>query len=184
MPLDKRNLITAIATVLISSLFNVASSRDVPFCQLQQLHCLHHGSTKALPLFSFVLHSFLLFRVGDNLRYARYGFGMRLVVQVGEFLHYSLLENLAKHSKSLGAKRSAVIHRVKMTYPLLKSITGACASTIVHSVFSIIAGLIVEMLFMLFSVYKSARNGLNMSEYEVYWLTDLPLIIYWVHTKK
>jgi len=36
----------AIATGLISSLFNVALSIDVPFCQLQQLQCLHHGSKK------------------------------------------------------------------------------------------------------------------------------------------
>ena len=27
------------------------------------------------------------------------------------------------------------------------------------------------------------RNGLKMSEYEVYWLIDFPLIIYWVRTK-
>ena len=37
---------------------NVASSRDVPFHQLQQLQYLHHG--QKLLLFSFVLHSFLL----------------------------------------------------------------------------------------------------------------------------
>jgi len=35
------------ATGLISSLLNVASARDVPFCQLQPLQCLHHGSIKA-----------------------------------------------------------------------------------------------------------------------------------------
>ena len=35
------------ATDLISSLFNVASSRDMPFYQLQQLQCLHHCSTEA-----------------------------------------------------------------------------------------------------------------------------------------
>jgi len=40
-------LILATATGLISSLFNVASSQDVPFHQLQQLQCLHHGSNKA-----------------------------------------------------------------------------------------------------------------------------------------
>jgi len=37
MPSDKRNWIMAKATGLISSLFNVASSRDVPFRQPQQL---------------------------------------------------------------------------------------------------------------------------------------------------
>jgi len=44
---DKRNSLMAIATGLISSLFNVTSSGDVPFCQPQQLQRLHHGSTKA-----------------------------------------------------------------------------------------------------------------------------------------
>jgi len=47
MPSDKRNSITTKAMGLISSLFNVASSRDVPFCQPLQLQCSHHGSTKA-----------------------------------------------------------------------------------------------------------------------------------------
>ena len=37
----------AIATALISSLFNVTSSQNVPFLQPQQLQCLHHGSTEA-----------------------------------------------------------------------------------------------------------------------------------------
>ena len=36
------------------------------------------------------------------------------------------------------------------------SITGACTLTIVHSVFSVKAGLVVEMLFILFSVYNTA----------------------------
>ena len=47
IPLDKRNLIMAKATSLIYSLFNVTSSRDMPFCQPQQLKCLHNSSTKA-----------------------------------------------------------------------------------------------------------------------------------------
>jgi len=47
MPSDKRNLVMANAIGLISSLFNVASSGDVPFRQPQQLQCLHHGSAEA-----------------------------------------------------------------------------------------------------------------------------------------
>jgi len=35
------------ATGLISSLFDIASSGDVPFRQPQQLQCLHHGATEA-----------------------------------------------------------------------------------------------------------------------------------------
>ena len=47
--------IMAIATGLISSLFNVALSRDVPFRQLQQLQSSCHGFTKnylSSPLYS------------------------------------------------------------------------------------------------------------------------------------
>jgi len=64
MPLDICNFITAKAMGLISSQFNIALSLDVPFRQSLQLQCSHHGSTKA----SFVLHSFLHYRVGDDLR--------------------------------------------------------------------------------------------------------------------
>ena len=46
MPSDKCNSITTRAMDLISSLFNVILSRDVPFHQLLQLQYLHHGSTK------------------------------------------------------------------------------------------------------------------------------------------
>ena len=56
MPSDKHNLRTARAKDLISSLINVALSRDVPFHQLQQqqLQCLHHGAT-FVPLWSLIL---------------------------------------------------------------------------------------------------------------------------------
>ena len=60
MPSDKHNSITAKGMGLISSLFNVTLSRDVPFYQLLQFPCSHHGSTKAYlcsPLFlSPLLH--------------------------------------------------------------------------------------------------------------------------------
>ena len=55
MPSDKRNSIMALATGLISSLFNVAPSRDVPFRQPQQFQCSHHGFIKnylCSPLYS------------------------------------------------------------------------------------------------------------------------------------
>jgi len=47
MPSDKRNSITTRAMGSISSLFNVTSSLDVPFCQLLQLQYFHYGSIKA-----------------------------------------------------------------------------------------------------------------------------------------
>ena len=57
--------------------------------------------------------------------------------------------------EELEAKRIVILHRVKATHPLCV-INGACALTIVHSVFSVMAGLIVGMLFMLFAVYNTA----------------------------
>lgn len=63
--------------------------------------------------------------------------------------------------------------------PTFISITVAHVLTIKHSVFSVMAGLIVEILFMLFSVH----NGLKMSEYEAYWLMGFPVIIYWARAK-
>ena len=56
MPSDKHNSRMARARDLISSLINVASSRDVPFHQLQQPQCLHHGATFE-PLFAPILSS-------------------------------------------------------------------------------------------------------------------------------
>ena len=54
-----------IATGLIFSLFNVTSSQDVSFRQPQQLQCLHHDSMyQSLPLFFFMLHSFLAYCIG------------------------------------------------------------------------------------------------------------------------
>ena len=46
------------------------------------------------------------------------------------------------------------------------------------------AGLIVEMLFMLFSVYTvSLCNESKISENEAYWLMDFPLINIWACQK-
>ena len=46
-PSDKRNTINTKSMSLISSLFNITSSQDVPFHQPLQLQCSHHDSTKA-----------------------------------------------------------------------------------------------------------------------------------------
>ena len=78
MPSDKRNSIMAIATGLISSLFNVASSQGVPFNQLQQFQCLDQGSNEIYfcsPLYSI---PFSLHHIGDDLQYAHNGFGVIL----------------------------------------------------------------------------------------------------------
>jgi len=55
-PSHKHNWRTARATDLISSLINVALSRDVPFHHLQLLQCLYHGAT-FVPLWFPILSS-------------------------------------------------------------------------------------------------------------------------------
>jgi len=52
MRLDNHKSRTAGARDLIFSLINVASSRDVPFQELQLLQCLHQGVTFCIPLIS------------------------------------------------------------------------------------------------------------------------------------
>jgi len=64
--------------------------------------------------------------------------------------------NVSQTFEELKVKQSIMIHHVYGDTPIFISITGACALIIVHSVFSVMAGLIVEMLFVLFSVYNTA----------------------------
>jgi len=61
MPSAKHNSKMERATGLISSLLDVASSRDMPFCQPQQPHSKHHG----------VLSSFVPVLFADNVRLCR-----------------------------------------------------------------------------------------------------------------
>ena len=85
--------------------------------------------------------------------------------------------------EKLEAKRSVVIPHVKVKHPpLYVSITRMHALMIEHSIFSIMAELIVEMLFC--SVFIMLRNGSRMSEYEAYYLTDFPLINSWACNNK
>ena len=53
MPSDKSNS----TTKSMGSLINVASSRDVLFCQPQQLQCSHHEAYPCFPLFSIPFSS-------------------------------------------------------------------------------------------------------------------------------
>ena len=109
MPSYKHNRITAKATGLIFALFDVVSSKDVLFHQMQQLQCLHHGSTKAYlcsPFLSplphrwrFVVHALwpqCKTRVSGEL--------------VGALLTLFFAWNVANMFEKLEAKRSVVIH--------------------------------------------------------------------------
>ena len=54
MPSDKRNSITAKATGLMFSLFDVASAREVPFGILQYVQCILHGLISVLLCVPFI----------------------------------------------------------------------------------------------------------------------------------
>ena len=85
--------------------------------------------------------------------------------------------NVTQHAwKARGEmKHSQVTRHDQVTCPLLKSVNEACTLTVEHSIFSIMAGLIVEILSCC-SLFITLRNGLKMSEYEVYWLSGFLLI--------
>jgi len=72
------------------------------------------------------------------------------------FLALFFAWNVSQMFEELEAKRSIMIHHVYGVTSTFISITGVCTLMIVHSVFSVIAGLIVEILFMLLSVYNTA----------------------------
>jgi len=103
MPSDKRNSIMAIATALISSLLNVASSQDVPFRQPQQLQCLHHGSNK-----TFLCSPFLS-PLACRWRFAIHILWLRSETRVSEELPRELLMlflawNVAQHVRTAGSE--------------------------------------------------------------------------------
>ena len=113
-----------IATCLISSLINFASSWDVPFCQLQQLQHLHHGSIKAyVPLFPF------LSPLPRRWRFAVHALWLQCETWVSAVLAGALLTlfftwNVTQSVQS-SWKQSLVIHGDWATHPLFWLITGA-----------------------------------------------------------
>ena len=66
MPSDKRNSITAKATGLIFSLFDVTSARQVPFGILQYVQCILHGLTSVLLCVPFIFTDSEKCRFGDS----------------------------------------------------------------------------------------------------------------------
>jgi len=146
MPSDKHNSIMAISTGLLSLVINVPLSQDMPFCQLQQLQCFRHGSTKAYlcaPLHSIPFYlkvygwQFSISSVWDlvNAKLA------------GDFLILFLLRMLPKSTENKA-----------LWYTVIKRCThyfdwylGHTIWQSKHFVFAVMAGLIVDMLFMLFS---------------------------------
>ena len=114
MPSDKHSSITAIATALVSSLFNVASSRDMPFRQPQQFQCLHHGFTFVFlctPLFSPLQHRW---------QFAVHALWLQYETQVSAVQARALVAlffvwNASPAFEELEMKQNVRIHHVKGT---------------------------------------------------------------------
>ena len=77
-------------------------------------------------------------------------------MQAGALLVLFFAWNVSQTFKELETKQSIMIHHVHSGTPTFISITGAYVLMIMHSIFSVMAGLIFKMLFMLFSVYNTA----------------------------
>ena len=160
MPSDKHNSIMGIITALTPSLLDVASSQDVSFYQPQQLHCLHHGSTETYLCSPLCSIPFSL-----TMKVMIYGTHVMLWLwcetRVNAELARALLMlflawNIAQHVRRARSDSKRSNTPWPSDTPTFKSINEACTLTIEHTVFSMMAGLIVELVFMLFSIYNPA----------------------------
>ena len=154
---DKRNSITATATQSWFLYQHCFIPRHA-FLPITAAPMLSSRFYQSLLLFSFVLHSFLLYHVGDELWYACYGFSARLGkcrASKGLFL---FAWNVTKSIWS-SWKLNVVIHHDWVTHPLFWLIPGEGGEGALFNnqnfVFPVMAGLIVEMLFMLVSIYNA-----------------------------
>ena len=123
MPSDKRNSIMAIATGLISSLFNFVLSGDVPTAAAPMLGSWFYQSSA---LFTFVLlcTPFLSPLPRRWCQFAVRTLWLRCETWISAVLAGTLLMlffawNGSQMFEELKAKRSVMIHCVKATHPLL-----------------------------------------------------------------
>ena len=141
MPSGKHNLRTARARDLNCSLINIASSRDVPFYQPQQLQSLHHGAT-FVPLWSPIPFS----KLHKVMICSRHVMASVQDVKIAEAL---LILCLAYYA----------LKRVRNCWnwgvmPFYVSRYGVS----VFSIFSVMAGWIAEILFILFFAYIAVKR--------------------------
>ena len=135
---------------MIFVLFNITLSRDVPFCQP---HCI----TVLLKLTFVLLCSPFLSPLLRRWRFALCALWLRCktrvnAVLVGALLTLSFTWNVVQ---SVQRVRSELKHSGSSDTPTFKSINWAHILTIDYSLFSVMVGLIVEMLFMLLSIYNT-----------------------------
>jgi len=118
MPSEKRNSILAKATGLISSLFNIALSQGMSFCQLQQLQCLHHGFAKGYVLLCAPFLSPLLY--GWRFAVCALWLQCETWMSAGALLALFFAWNVTQ-SVWTSWKWSIVIHHDQVTHPVFIS---------------------------------------------------------------
>ena len=112
------------------------------FCQLQQLQCLHYGSTKAYlcsPMSSILsaqLHRWLFTIHEWHYIRLQYETWYESVELTGALLKLFFAWNVTRNVWS-SWKPSVVMHCDRLTHPLFWCITGACTLMIKHSIFSV-----------------------------------------------
>ena len=139
MPSDKCNSIMAIDFFTVPSLISKTA-----FLSTTAASMLASWFYQSLPLFSFVFRSLLHYHIGDLLQYACYGFSVNLG-SANKSASYAVL---CLKCYPMCSKQSIVICHDWGTHPLLNRWL-ECTSMIEHSMFSVMAGLIEEMRFML-----------------------------------
>ena len=119
MPSEKHNSILAKATGLISSLFNVALSQGMSFCQLQQFRCLHHGSAKGYlcsPLCSIPFSTIYGWRFAVCALWLQCETWMSAGALLALFFAWNVIQSVWT-----SWKWSIVIHHDQVTHPLFIS---------------------------------------------------------------
>jgi len=138
MPTGKHNSRMARARDLISSLINVASSRDVPFHQPQQLQCWHHGAT-FVPLWSPILSS----QLRKVTICGRHAMASVRDIQITEaLLTLCLAYYVMKRVRHCWKIEALWLSRIEIW------------GTRFTSIFSVMVGWIAEILFMMFFAYS------------------------------
>ena len=144
MPSNKHDSIMAKAIGLTSSMFSFTSCWNMPFHQLQQLQCYHHDYFKG---WLVLLWAPFLSPLPRWWQFAVHMLWLRCKTRVSAELAGALLPLFSAWNvfEKLRAKWSIVKHCDQATLLLLKLINEAHTLTMERSVFSIVAGLIVEI---------------------------------------
>ena len=148
---DKHNSIMATATGLISSLFNIASSGGVPFTNHSNFNACIMKLTFALfyaPFLSPLLLSWQLVMRRLWLQCKTWVSAVLTISLLTLFFAWNVTQSVWRAGSKM---KCSHLYWGWVTH----LIAGAHASMVEYSIISILTELIVEIIFMLFSVYNT-----------------------------